>query len=133
MDMAAKELLTHTEIAAILTQRGRGRYRDGGRLFLVVDPRSKLAHWQLRYTSPTPSPRTIHGLGPADDVESTDRAREAAHGYRRIIDREGKDPIDERDRERAAAKAEAAKFITFRQAAEDFITNFKGEWSNATT
>jgi integrase len=85
-----------------------GVFNDGGGLALVVIKGS--AAWRFRYSAPSGQRRDA-GLGNAvrDSVAaagaSLKNARAQAERMRAMI-REGKDPLDERDRARAEAKAE---------------------------
>jgi integrase len=84
-----------------------GDYKDGGGLLLRV--RGNSASWVFRFTNPAGKRREM-GLGVVHRNnlkmagESLVRARELAEDARRLL-RENKDPIDERDRARAEAKA----------------------------
>ncbi len=69
------------------------------------------------------------GLGPLHTVSLVD-AREAALEARKALFA-GKDPIDERDRERAEARASAASAITFEAAAARYIEAHQAGWKNA--
>lgn len=71
------------------------------------------------------------GLGPYPDVSLAD-AREAARLARAKL-RQGVDPIDERDAERAKAKAaarDASRAITFRGVADRYIAAHEATWRN---
>ena len=72
--------------------------------------------------------RAVHGLGPASDV-SLAQAREAAEEARSLT-RKGIDPIEHRNNQRAAVKAEAARSVTFQQYAEGYITRMEAGWKN---
>ena len=116
-------------------------YHDGGGLYLVVDPRGKgaaqsnVASWAYRYTHKK-RVRNM-GLGAYPGLTLSD-AREAAAKWR-ALKKAGRDPIearrDELDEEEQARRAarharasderaridEAAKAITFEQAAERYM------------
>lgn len=68
------------------------------------------------------------GLGPARDV-SLAEARDAA-GKARALVRDGVDPIDARKEQRAAAKVEAARAVTFRKFADGYIDGKEAGWKN---
>jgi integrase len=68
------------------------------------------------------------GLGPASLVGLA-KARDLAHEARRLI-AQGIDPIDARDAEKAAAKVEAARAITFGEFAATFIASKQAGWRN---
>jgi hypothetical protein len=84
-----------------------GDHTDGGGLLLRV--RGESASWVLRYTSPAGRRREM-GLGPAHRGSAAQAgqgltaARDQGHKARELL-RQGRDPIDERDGQRAAAQA----------------------------
>jgi integrase len=100
---------------------------DGGGLRLDIDARGGRS-WVFRFKSPVTGKERYMGLGPASDV-SLAQAREAAEEARRLT-RKGIDPIQQRNERRAAAKAEAARSVTFRQYAESFIARMEAGWKN---
>jgi integrase len=105
-----------------------GYLADGAGLFLQVSP-SLSKSWVLRYQSPITGKAREMGLGSIHTwslAEARQRAREA----RQQVDR-GIDPIQAKADQRAALAAEAAKALTFKDAAERFIAAKKSEWSNA--
>jgi len=68
------------------------------------------------------------GLGPAHTItlaEARDRAREC-----RKLRLDGIDPIEARRAERAQAKLDAAKAVTFAECADAYITAHKAGWRN---
>ncbi len=67
-------------------------------------------------------------LGLASDVPLK-RARELA-GEARGLRAEGVDPIEHRREQRNAARAKTAKAVTFKEAAEQFITSHEAGWKN---
>jgi integrase len=99
---------------------------DGGGLWLCVTSKFA-ASWVFRY-SLAGRAREM-GLGSLADVSLT-AARERTTEARRLR-AGGTDPIEERDRQAAAARLEAAKAITFRDAAERYIAAHKAGWKNA--
>lgn len=100
-------------LSTLQVQRaGEGDHGDGGGLMLRV--RGESATWVLRFTSPGGRRREM-GLGTcrrdnqAHAGESLTAARDSAHEARALL-RAGRDPIDERDRRRSAARqADAAR------------------------
>jgi hypothetical protein len=110
---------------------------DGDGLRLDVDKNGN-ASWIFRFTSPTKvhekgknkgDPRErFMGLGPLRDV-SLAQAREAASAARALI-RDGKDPKEHRDDERAKAKADATGAITFEAYAKRYIAGKESGWKN---
>ncbi|HAR52223.1 tyrosine-type recombinase/integrase [Roseovarius nubinhibens] len=84
--------------AAKVKNAGRGKYCDGGGLWLIKRQDGG-AQWVLRVT--IHGRRREMGLGDLQSV-SLKEAREAAERWRAVV-REGKDPIKERERERRKA------------------------------
>jgi integrase len=98
---------------------GPGRYSDGtvkGLMLLVRDSGSRA--WVLRYQMG--HRRRDMGLGPYPEVGLAD-ARERALDARRLVKRDGKDPIAERGR---------AKVKTFKEMAEALIESKQPGWRN---
>lgn len=84
--------------------------------------------WVFRYTSPTTRTRRELGLGSAL-VRSLAEARRVAADFRlQVLD--GRDPKDERDKQRAIAVAERAHRITFDEAASQCHQAKAPEWRN---
>jgi integrase len=121
--------------AAIRNAKRPGLYGDGAGLWLDVHERTdvsgkKLApgkSWIFRFML-NGRARSM-GLGALHTVslaEARDRARAARQ---KLLD--GVDPLDQREAARAAAALEAAKAITFKTAAEQFIEAHKAGWKNA--
>jgi integrase len=103
------------------------RLGDGNGLWLFVAA-SGSRSWLFRFTSPvTRKPREM-GIGPAADVKLVE-AREAAQQARKLV-LAGKDPIEERNAQRAAVRVEAAKAITFEEYAKEYIGNKEAGWRN---
>lgn len=103
-----------------------GSHADGGGLYLHVTPngaKSWLYCYMLRNRS-----REM-GLGALSAV-SLAEARQRA-GEFRSLRAAGVDPIDARKAAQAKAQLEAARSITFKQAAGEFIEAYKPSWSNA--
>jgi len=103
-----------------------GLYADGGSLYLrIAEGGSK--QWVFRYV--TKGRLRDMGMGSVNTLslaEVREKAREA-----RKLRLEGKDPIDERRAQRAGALAAAAKTKTFKQCAEEFISDNSAKWSSA--
>ncbi len=102
-----------------------GRYADGGNLWLQISANGGKS-WLLRYMR---GGKARHaGLGPLSTVslaEARNRAQKA-----RLLLLDGIDPIDERNARLAAAKAEAASQVTFKQAAERYVAAYRDSWKN---
>jgi integrase len=97
-----------------------GRYSDGtAKGLMLVVRASRTRSWVLRYQ--IGGRRRDMGLGPYPEVSLSD-AREKALDARRLIKRDGKDPIAERGR---------TKIKTFKEAAEALIESKRAGWRNA--
>jgi integrase len=124
--------------AAKVKTAGPGRYFDGDGLVLLVRkaPRAgepDRAFWLFRYTGNERIREAGLGRARGPNAVSLADARERA---RRLKDRvrEGKDPLAERDAEKATAKADAARAtataMTFAQVADMFIAAHEAGWRN---
>jgi hypothetical protein len=105
---------------------GAGKHHDGGGLYLEVHKATSKS-WTGRYTI-SGRERWI-GIGPVKDIPLK-RAREL-HGENRRLVAEGINPIEWRKALRDAAEVHAAKSVTFKEAAERFITAHEHGWRNA--
>src|ERR1051326_4330491 len=116
------------KLTTIQVQRAkrRGLYGDGGGLFLQV-AKGGSKSWVFRFKEA--GRLRVMGLGPLHTI-SLAEAREKALACRKMR-LDGVDPIAARRERRIAAKVEAAKAITFRDAAEKFIDAHKAGWRNA--
>src|SRR5579871_4083294 len=94
-----------------------GRFHDGGGLYLAVTPGGS-KNWLFRYRT------HWMGLG-AFPTFGLAEARERATAARRLLS-DGKDPIEQRRRDRAAARGT----ITFREAAKRYIEAHRAGWKN---
>jgi integrase len=100
---------------------------DGGGLRLDVDKVGN-KQWIFRFTSPVTGRERYMGLGPLADV-SLAKARELAQTARGLL-RDGKDPIEHRNSQRAAAKVDASREVTFAAYAERYIISHEATWKN---
>jgi len=106
-------------------QVGRARpgwHHDGGGLYLRVDTDGS-RYWFFRYGR---AGKNYLGLGPAHTITVADARRKAAECRRLLID--GRDPKIEREAVRAAARAQAAKQVTFAAAADAYCEAHKTGW-----
>ena len=103
-----------------------GRYGDGQGLYLQVS-NTGLKSWLLRYERH--GRERWMGLGPLHTVGLKD-ARDRAHMARRLL-LDGIDPLDARKAERAAQALEAARSLTFEQAAQQYFEAHEQKWRNA--
>jgi integrase len=103
-----------------------GRYPDGHGLYLQVSKWGTKA-WIFRFMK---DGRARHmGLGPLHTL-SLQEARERARRARQAL-LDGIDPIDNRTEIRLAERAQAAKRITFKEAAAKYIGAQRAGWKNA--
>ncbi len=103
-----------------------GTYADGGGLYLQVTTVGTKS-WVYRFML-NGRAREM-GLGPLHTV-SLAEARTRAADCRQLI-RDGHDPIDQRKAEKAAAQLEAAKAVTFKAAAAEYIKAQRAGWHSA--
>ena len=128
---------TAPKAVAIKTLKKPGYYRDRGDgavrglyLQIVLSKRGTLCKsWTFRYVSPASGKARWMGLGSVADLGLAD-ARTMA-GEARRVKALGRDPIDERNKERVARKLEAARAVSFKQAAERYIAAHEKSWKNA--
>ena len=131
--------------AAKVRAAGPGTYGDGGGLYLFVKKPSPKqaadgakdggAFWLFVYRSPTRGTEREMGLGPARGAGAVSLAE--ARGKRDealAIVRAGRDPLDEREAAKAAAKAAAmeaeAKGKTFRDVTALYLAAHEAGWRN---
>ena len=100
-------------------------HADGGNLYLQVSKYGTLS-WLFRYMRDG-VPRSM-GLGPLGTI-SLAEARERARKHRQAL-LDGVSPLDVRRKARADAKAEAAKAMTFKAAADAYIAAHSAEWKS---
>ena len=99
-------------------------YNDGGGLYLQI-ARNGSKSWIFRYGA---QGRRYHGLGPLHAV-SLSEAREKARECRRLL-LQGDDPIAARRQRSVAARLEAAKNMSFAEAAAKYIKAHGAGWRN---
>lgn len=102
----------------------RGYYHDGGGLYLKIDDNGNRS-WIFRYAA---GGRRHHGLGPLHTVTLAE-AREKARQCRQLL-LDGRDPIAEKRARVSALRLEAAKAITFADAAATYIRDHHPAWKN---
>jgi integrase len=101
-----------------------GWYHDGGGLYLQVTPGG--ASWVLRYQ--IAGHARYMGLGPANLYGLADARARALDAKR--LKHEGLDPIEVKRAARLRTRLDAAKAITFKNAAESHIKSHKAGWRN---
>jgi integrase len=109
-----------------------GLHPDGDGLYLQITQSKREAgavtrSWFYRYALHGRERRM--GLGAYPAVSLAD-AREKASAARQVCS-SGKDPIEAREEQRAAAKLAAARAITFDECAKQYIASHRTGWSNA--
>jgi len=102
-----------------------GRYGDGGGLYLQISKWGTKS-WLFRYMKDG-RPRQM-GLG---DIQtfSLKEARERAKAARQTL-ADGVDPLDARQKSKDAERIEAARAISFKQAAERYIKAHRAGWKS---
>jgi hypothetical protein len=110
---------------AKLTTPGRYRDKETRGLYLQVGPTGTKS-WLLRYE--LNGRERFMGLGPFPTI-SLKLARERAQEQRRKL-ADGIDPIEAKKAARAAAALEAAKTITFENAAQQYYDQHEAKWKN---
>ena len=114
-------------LTAVKVQKiaGRGRYADGGGLYLQVSEWGTKA-WLFRYKLDGKARQM--GLGSVNTF-SLAEARERARLARQLL-ADHLDPIDARRGRRMQGKAEAAKQVRFKEAAEKYIAAHRAGWKS---
>ena len=110
----------------VTTERNKGRYADGGGLYLQVSDQGTKS-WLFRFMQDGKARQM--GLGAVHTV-SLAEARDAALTCRKLL-HEGADPIEERKRERVSRRLEDASAKTFKECAEAYIKSHSAGWRNA--
>jgi hypothetical protein len=108
-----------------------GLHCDGGNLHLQVSlgaAGNRRLSWIFRYVLKGQKARDM-GLGSINDVTLAE-ARETARKYRKLV-KDGIDPINHRDAERAKNLAANATVMTFDEAAEIYIRQHRTAWKSA--
>src|SRR5262245_59715024 len=120
----------HRLTAVKLKTTTPGLYGDGNSLWLQVTPakdgKGVNRSWIFRYA--IDGRRRHMGLGSAGVLDlktARERARAAC-----VLLLDGVDPLAHRDAERASKVQEAARAMTFRQCAEQFLKEHEGKWSS---
>jgi integrase len=111
---------------AVTRAREPGFYADGGGLYLQVS-KSNTKSWVFRYV--LRGNQHWMGLGSINDWSLAD-ARERARECRQSLAK-GFDPLAARRELEAQQKAEAARSITFEEAASRYIAVHESAWGNA--
>jgi len=126
--MAGREVgMLHRLAQADLRRTDPGLYADGGNLYLqvTVNGESVSRSWIFRFA--IGGKRREMGLGPVHTVTLKD-ARAKAAELRKLV-YEGRDPIAERDAQKAALAAATAKRMTFDECAASYSRAHSPKWS----
>lgn len=115
--------LTAIEVKNLTTP---GLYPDGAGLHLQI-AKGGSKSWIFRYSFA--GRKRDLGLGSVKDVSLADARLEAAEARRLLAN--GIDPIEERRETRAQTRRNAARALTFKQAAENYIASNEPGWKNA--
>jgi integrase len=110
----------------VQTQKAPGMFADGGGLYLRVAPLGASKSWVFRYQ--IAGRRRDMGLGSADTFSLAEARQKAAAARRLVVERI--DPIEYRKKEAAVRATDAAKTVTFREAAERYILANQAGWRN---
>lgn len=102
-----------------------GMYPDGGGLYLQVTAAGSKS-WIFRYA--LLGKTRYMGLGPLHAVGLADARKKATAA--RQLRHDGIDPIEARNADLARTRLEAAKSITFEDAAEQYVEAHKAGWRN---
>ncbi len=121
--MRAAEKLSAPKVAKL---KKPGKYCDGRCLWLYVGETGGKS-WVLRYMRDG-VPREM-GLGPFPTIGLAAARERATAGRRLILD--GLDPLEVRKQQKAKRKIDAAKGITFADAATKYIGAHQTAWKNA--
>jgi integrase len=109
----------------VSTKNKRGRYSDGGGLYLQVSEHGAKS-WLYRFMLNGKSRQM--GLGSARTFTLAE-AREAATECRKLL-YEGIDPIEQRKLVRGQLRADTTKMMTFAECAEKYISSHSAGWKN---
>jgi integrase len=127
-----KKHLTPTTVKHLIKRAKPGSYADGeSNLYLQIKKVGEYtgASWIMRYTSPDGRSRSM-GLGSVKRVPLKKARELAADEYAKLKSSNPVDPIAARQHARDKARAESAKRMTFKEAAEKYIAHHGAKWSN---
>lgn len=111
---------------AVARMKAPGVYSDGLGLYLQVGPTGAKS-WLFRYMRQGKAREM--GLGPVHTVSLSEARVRAGEHRRTLLD--GRDPLEERRKEREAVAIADASTSTFRECAEALITAMRPGWRNA--
>jgi integrase len=118
------ERLSATGVRTAKAEPGKTKMlADGKGVYLRIGPTGAKS-WVYRYQDH--GKQHDLGLGPYPEI-SLAEARERAAGHRKLR-LDGKDPIENRRSQRAVARLDAAKLMTFKECAERYIAANRAGW-----
>jgi integrase len=121
--------LTVKRVAKLVRRGEPGRYLDGRSgvrgLYLIVGGKGN-AHWELRYE--LQGRARWMGLGSASVFGLAQARKRASEAREKLADKI--DPLDARRAARSAQAVAAAKVISFKEAAREYIAANEGGWRN---
>ena len=118
--------LTAKKVAKLVRRGVKGKYPDGHNLYLQIQNRNN-ASWVFRYERD--GKERFPGLGPVHTVGLA-AARERAKALRlQLLD--GVDPIEAKKAAKVQRALDAAKAISFNDAARGYLEQHSGKWRNA--
>ena len=124
--MMAGRTLHRLSPRRIETERKRGRFADGGGLYLQVGAQGTKS-WLFRFMLDGKARQM--GLGAVHTI-SLPEARETALKCRKLLN-EGIDPIDARKEALVSQQLKTASAMTFKECAEAYIKSHSAGWRNA--
>jgi len=118
----------HNKLTAVQVAKAcvPGYYGDGGGLWLQVSP-SGTKSWVFRFTLAGRSREM--GLGPLHTVSLAEARNKALEKRKLLLD--GVDPIEARNTTQRTADSNAARAVTFKTEAENYIEAHRAGWKNA--
>lgn len=115
--------LTVKQVEKLIREAAPGATADGDGLYLKITPTGS-ASWQYRYQ--IAGKRRMMGLGACAHVTLAEARQKAAEARKQV--KQGIDPLDVKEAEQTAVKAQQA---TFRDVAKDYIDDHRAGWRNA--
>jgi integrase len=110
-----------------LYKLGPGMHNDGAGLYLAVGPGGSARSWIFRYHGPATGKLRDKGIGPLHTVTLAEARRRAGKLRLNVLDKI--DPIDAARAEKQARRLEAAKALTFKDAALKVFDAHEAGWS----
>jgi integrase len=118
--------LTAKRIARLRNKAGRYRDNQVRGLLLQVGDSPGNASWILRYE--IGGRERWMGLGPVWALQLSEARKKARAARQLLLD--GVDPLEQKKATKAAQALEAAKAITFEEAAREYFSQHQSKWTN---